>query len=178
MPPLARFYRSFSIVAALSALSARAFASPNYPETLDKQLGVECPRPLTRCLICHVTAAGGEGTAKKPFAQLLINDYGLKGKAARTLAAALEALPADQDTDGDGTPDLDELMACGNPSGPDLSEGPGFGCSLRPQPGPTETPGERGTPDRAAQIGLSLLLALGLVRRRAPRAQQKRPPRV
>jgi hypothetical protein len=173
MLPLARIRRPCSLAVALLALSARALASPNYPETLDRQLGVECPRPLTRCLICHVTAAGGEGTAKKPFAQLLIDDYGLKGKAARTLAAALDALPADQDTDGDGTPDLDELTACGNPSGPDLSEGPGFGCSLRPEPLVSETQREDAGAGSSGQVGFSVLLALGLVRRRTTRAQMR-----
>lgn len=78
--------------------------------------------------------------------------------------AALLALSARA---GDGTPDLEELSACGNPSGPDLSEGPGFGCSLLPAA--PETRRETGEMDVSGQVALSLLLALGLVRRRTPR---------
>lgn len=113
-------------------LGRPASASPNYPAILDRQEGVDCPRPLTRCLICHDTAAGGEGTANRPFARALVEDYGLSGgKAGRELAMAIERLPDDVDTDGDGTPDQEELALCMNPSGGELSEGPGFGCSLR-----------------------------------------------
>jgi len=51
------------------------------------------------------------------------------GKAGRELAGALEMLPADVDTDGDGAPDQAELALCGNPSGEELGEGPGYGCN-------------------------------------------------
>lgn len=140
-----------------------ANASPNYPAILDKQLGVSCPRPLTRCLICHVTAAGGEGTAKQPFAMALKNDYGLSGgKAGGELVKALEALPEDLDTDGDGTPDLEELRNCGNPSGADLSEGPGYGCTLRSPPAERE-----GLDGWFAALAASPLLAGYFARRRS-----------
>jgi len=113
----------------LPALARSAAASENYPAILDRQLGVECPRPLSRCRICHDTAAGGEGTANQLFALALKRDYGLSGgKAGRELAMALGMLPDDLDTDGDGVTDKEELASCMNPSGPELSEGPGFGC--------------------------------------------------
>ena len=114
--------------------AATALASPNYPDTIDEVKGTHCPRPTTRCLICHLTAAGGEGTAKRPFA-ITLQDYGLtKGKSARQLTAALEALPDDVDSDGDGAPDQAELAACMNPSGEELSDGPGFGCGAQLSP--------------------------------------------
>lgn len=115
-----------------TVLVARTAAgSENYPAILDRQKGVECPRPLTRCLICHDTAAGGEETANRPFALALKSDYGLSGgKAGRELAMAIQTLPDDVDTDLDGTPDQEELAACMNPSGEELSEGPGFGCNV------------------------------------------------
>ena len=114
---------------AAPAVARPAVASENYPAILDRQLGVECPRPLSRCRICHDTAAGGEGTANQPFALALKHDYGLSGgKAGRELAMALSLIPDDLDTDGDGATDKEELAACMNPSGPELSEGPGFGC--------------------------------------------------
>ena len=103
--------------------------SENYPGIIERHTGVECPRPLTRCLICHDTAAGGEETANQVFADTL-RALGLSGgKAPRELAAALEDLPDDQDSDGDGTPDQEEIAACMNPSGGELSEGPGYGCN-------------------------------------------------
>jgi hypothetical protein len=61
----------------------------------------------------------------------LKNDYGLSGgKAGRELAMAIEQLSDDVDTDADGVPDQEELARCMNPSGGELSEGPGFGCQL------------------------------------------------
>jgi hypothetical protein len=113
----------------LLVLAATAQGSENYPGIIERRTGVECPRPLTRCLICHDTAAGGEETANKPFADTL-RSLGLSGgKATRELDLALQALPADKDTDLDGTPDREELEACMNPSGGELSEGPGYGCN-------------------------------------------------
>jgi hypothetical protein len=153
------------MVAALLLGVSNAKASPNYPAIIDQQLGVSCPRPLTRCLICHVTAAGGEGTAKQPFAMTLKNDYGLSGgKAGRELVKALEALPDDLDTDGDGTPDLEELKNCGNPSGPDLSEGPGYGCTLQPAPAERE-----GVDGLFAVLAASPLVGAYFGRRRSAR---------
>lgn len=105
-----------------------AAASDNYPAIMDRQLGVECPRPLTRCLVCHTTASGGEGTAIQPFAETLRLYGAREGRAGRELALALAALPAEVDTDADGSPDQEELARCGNPSGAELGVGPGFGC--------------------------------------------------
>jgi hypothetical protein len=111
----------------LFAAALPAQASPNYPDIIDMQLGTDCASP-TRCLICHISAAGGEGTAKKPFA-VTLQSYGLtKGKSGRQLVMALMGLPDDVDSDGDGTTDKEELLACQNPSGAEISEGPGFGC--------------------------------------------------
>jgi hypothetical protein len=121
--------RALALCAGL-ALSGYAAASENYPGIIETHTGVDCPRPLTRCLICHDTAAGGEETANQPFAVALVESYGLPGgKAGRELAAALDAVPDDVDTDSDGTPDQEELARCGNPSGEELSEGPGYGCN-------------------------------------------------
>jgi hypothetical protein len=135
-----RLFRIALGVAALSAVRL-AGASENYPAILDRQLGVECPRPLSRCRICHDTAAGGEGTANQPFALALKRDYGLSGgKAGRELALALGRLPEDLDTDADGATDKEELASCMNPSGPELSEGPGFGCAGQLALGTPRTP--------------------------------------
>lgn len=148
-------------------LAPSAAGSENYPAILDRQKGVDCPRPLTRCLICHDSAAGGEGSANRPFARALVEEYGLSGgKAGRELAMAIERLPDDVDTDGDGTPDQEELGLCMNPSGGELSEGPGFGCGLREPP------------RRSGPIAAWLLVpALAVVRRRS-RALAARAPAI
>jgi hypothetical protein len=154
-------------------LARSASGSENYPAILDRQKGVDCPRPLTRCLICHDTAAGGEGSANRPFARALVEEYGLSGgKAGRELAMAIERLPDDVDTDSDGTTDQEELALCMNPSGGELSEGPGFGCSLRAPPGPS---GRRVLGLAAWLLAPWLLMpALAVLRRRRPGARAVR----
>ncbi len=141
----------------------QAAASENYPSIIDLQKGTECPRPLTRCLICHDTAAGGEETANRPFA-VTLREYGLtEGKAGRKLDAALDALPEDVDSDQDGASDQTELAICMNPSGEELSEGPGFGCSV-----------QRGRASRGSDAALSacaLGLAVAWLLARAARAR-------
>jgi hypothetical protein len=154
--------------AAATCMSVEARASENYPAIVDRQLGVECPRPIARCRICHDSAAGGEGTANQLFALTLKMDYGLSGgKAGRELAAALQMLPDELDTDGDGTPDKEELMTCMNPSGPELSEGPGFGCVGQLVPAAPRT-GVSGSL-AGLSVGLSWLLMRSAARRRRAR---------
>ncbi len=129
-----------------------AAATPEYPTAVDITIGTECPYPNSRCLMCHTTARGGQGTASQPFA-LELRDYGLtRGRDAALLQAALMALPDTQDSDRDGEPDKEELLRCGNPSGEDLGIGPEYGCDgarLSPQT-------DRG----AAPLCATLLLAL------------------
>jgi hypothetical protein len=108
--------------------SSPARATPEYPLVLDDALGVSCPRPLTRCLICHTTARGGQRTAEQPFARAL-RDQGLNhGADDDLLRSALASLPDDTDSDGDMVTDKDELRDCGNPSGEELGVGPEYGC--------------------------------------------------
>jgi hypothetical protein len=105
-----------------------ALATPDYPVAVDVIITTSCPNPNSRCLMCHTTARGGQGTAAQPFA-LELRDYGLnRGRDAALLQAALTALPDDQDSDRDGEPDKEELFRCGNPSGEDLGIGPEYGC--------------------------------------------------
>lgn len=103
-------------------------ATPDYPVAVDIIVGTSCPYPNSRCLMCHTTARGGQGTAAQPFA-LELRDYGLnRGRDAALLQAALMALPDEQDSDRDGESDKEELLRCGNPSGEDLGIGPEYGC--------------------------------------------------
>jgi hypothetical protein len=113
---------------ALGMVPSRASATPDYPFVLDNTLSVSCPRPLSRCLICHTTARGGQRTADQVFA-LALRDYGLtRGGEGATLQNALNMLPEETDSDGDGEFDKDELRTCGNPSGEELGIGPEYGC--------------------------------------------------
>ncbi|HKO89549.1 MAG TPA: hypothetical protein VJU61_00260 [Polyangiaceae bacterium] len=167
LAPMQRRCLSALLTLAALSLPLAARASENYPAIVDRQLGVECPRPIARCRICHDSAAGGEGTANQLFAMTLKMDYGLSGgKAGRELAMALQQLPAEQDTDADGAPDKEELMACMNPSGPELSEGPGFGCvgQLAPAAPHTLSGSLAGW-----SLGLSWLLMRSAARRRQAR---------
>ena len=103
-------------------------ATPEYPSTIDSALNVRCSDPRSRCLICHTTSRGGEGTAEQVFA-LRLGDFGLnRGNDSGSLRSALNQLGESEDSDGDGTPDKEELRACGNPSGDALGAGPEYGC--------------------------------------------------
>lgn len=119
---------ALAAAAAVLMWAAPASATPDYPFAIDAALGVTCPRPNSRCLICHTTARGGQRTAEQPFAQSL-KPYGLvRGEEGGVLMTALMQLPDDTDSDGDGVADKDELEGCGNPSGPELGFGPEYGC--------------------------------------------------
>lgn len=112
------------------AVPSAALATPEYPGVIDGalQLPEPCPRPLSRCLICHTTARGGQRTAEQLFA-ITLRDYGFtRGNEGVALQNALAMLPEDTDSDGDGDFDKDELRACGNPSGEELGIGPEYGC--------------------------------------------------
>jgi hypothetical protein len=147
----------------LGVLSAAApvRATPEYPLVLDAVLrpGMDnCPQPLSRCLICHTTARGGQGTAEQPFA-VTLRPYGLDhGHDPDALRTALARLPDDKDSDDDGVPDKVELAQCDNPSGGDLGAGPTYGCN-----GARLAP--RGEPD-AALCAIGLGVAAALVRKR------------
>lgn len=137
-----------------------ALGTPEYPVAVDIIIGTSCPYPNSRCLMCHTTARGGQGTASQPFA-LELRDYGLnRGRDAALLQAAMTALPDAQDSDRDGEPDKEELSRCGNPSGEDLGIGPEYGCDgarLAPHAGSGES----------ALFGVVLAIgALALARRR------------
>jgi len=150
--------------AALGLVAREAQATPEYPLLLDTTYGTECPQ-LTRCLICHTTARGGQSTAVQPFARTL-RRYGLsRGRDGGALLAALDALPETTDSDNDGDPDVEELMVCGNPSGEDLGSGPQYGCD-----------GAQLVPGSAGDAGLALvaLLAAGFIARRGESPRGKR----
>jgi hypothetical protein len=168
MHPWARRALALALAVAAGIGARDAGATPEYPLVIDTTFGTECPQ-LTRCLICHTTARGGQSTARQPFARTL-GRYGLnRGRDSGALQAALMALPDTTDSDSDGDPDLQELMVCGNPSGEDLGSGPQYGCD-----------GAQLVPRSASDFGFGFaaLAAAGLIARwRGSSRRERRNPR-
>jgi len=172
-PRLSHPFRvALAAACAASAWLTSAHATPDYPLVIDAMLGTSCPQPLSRCLICHVTARGGQGTAEQPFAKKLRGSpYNLKGNEPRALSAALDQLfnlPVPSDSDDDGESDFDELERCGNPSGEDLGVGPEYGCDgahLAPRVAPDGALG-------ALALGVTGML-VHVARRRGARGKKR-----
>jgi hypothetical protein len=98
----------------LTLLLSAAHASPDYPGHLQTEQGVPCAPP---CTLCHDSNLGGTGTVTSDFGQALLARGLTGGSSFDTLDAALTAL-ADEglDGDGDGTPDVDELLSGDDPN--------------------------------------------------------------
>lgn len=150
-------------LAPLAAPPARA--SSVYPGALQDQLQVQADRPLP-CTLCHETNSGGTGSVTRPFG-LALQARGARGDSRTDLLAeAVDRARVDAvDSDGDGTPDVDELVALRNPNrrgsggsdplfgGEGAAEEPSYGCAAAASAG-------------TAPAALLALLALGVLRRR------------
>ena len=150
-----------SVLLALASTSwlGLAQATPEYPLVIDATLGVSCGPPASRCLICHTTARGGQGTAEQPFVRHL-GTFGLNhGHDADALRRALNQLDENYDSDGDGQPDKQELRDCGNPSGDDLGAGPTYGCDGAQLAPPPASGAGRSPALGALALSLAALLA-------------------
>jgi hypothetical protein len=133
-----------------------AAASPSYPGLINQHLSLSYVPP---CSICHQNGVTGYGTVSTPFGQSMMA-RGLRAEDPAALAAALDQLAADHtDSDGDGVPDIQELVAGTNPNGPG-----GVGSTRAPQPaygcGATLAPAG---PSRGAGVAFSALLLAALV---------------
>jgi hypothetical protein len=125
---LRRIQLSTALTLAIASWLGTAAATPEYPGVIDATVGMSCGAPASRCLICHTTARGGQGTAEQPFVRHLRTLGLTHGHDASALRNAINLLDENWDSDGDTEPDKKELRECGNPSGDDLGAGPEYGC--------------------------------------------------
>lgn len=113
-------------------LVSLASASPAYPSALATGLSTPC---TPACTVCHQTNAGGNGTATSAFATAMMTEGLTGGSNTDSLTTALDALTtAGTDSDGDGTPDVEQLAAGLDPNtgadfcASDLPTPPHYGC--------------------------------------------------
>jgi len=157
------------VATAIASITSVAHATQRYPSTIYYHLypsfaDAGKPAYYPPCSVCHVRGSTGAGTAQTPFA-LSLKARGLQAKDNVTLTNALDAMQRDGvDSDGDGIPDIQELLDDTDPNTPgDVSltgeSGPNSGCG-----GGHKANSAGNTP--AAAIGL---LLLALARRRLRR---------
>jgi len=117
------------------------------------------------CSLCHLRGSTGSGTADTPFA-LSMKARGLSASDNASVDTALDAMVRDSvDSDGDGTPDIQEIENDTDPNSPanvSLSGdvGPNAGCG-----GGQKSNSGGGAP--AAAAGLLFTALLGAFRRRS-----------
>ena len=133
-PVFPRILQALSI-ATLLAVPSTALASPAYPGTVQRELGLDC---TPKCTLCHTVPTGGFTTVNTPFGKTARMQHGLECCNPELLADVLDELRDDEtDSDDDGVTDVDELHALTSPNTADdvdLACEPSkddSGCSVR-----------------------------------------------
>ena len=109
--------------------ASAALATPTFPATLKRELGLSY---TVECSLCHLNGVTGRGTVTTPFG-LSMRAAGLNPGDEASLKAALASLKAEGiDSDRDGVGDVAELLAATNPNGVGRLDTPRF---LDPQYG-------------------------------------------
>lgn len=150
--------RARLLLLALLAVSPSAQASPNYTQTIQDSLGLDCP---PRCTLCHQDNQGGTGTIRPgSFGEAVVYVAELGQDDEAKLRCALQLLEPGceepppcaapeqtcfiADTDADGLTDIDELRQLRNPntSGEGVLCGASYGCGaeLTASPVPEQQP--------------------------------------
>lgn len=110
----------------VSLLAAPAFATAQFPATIQNKYGLASPPPQS-CGLCHTNGITGNGTVNTPIGRAL-RMRGLVANDEPSLIAALDTLATDMvDSDSDGITDVAELMAGTNPNVADAPTDGGTG---------------------------------------------------
>ena len=122
-------WRPLAISLALLFITRAASASENYPEAIRATVPTGQPLP---CTLCHEASDGGDGAVTTAFGREML-DFGMKGGDPASLVRALRRNAAQNwDSDGDGVPDIEELVFGTDPSTRALTSGPPLehGCAI------------------------------------------------
>lgn len=112
-------WRPFAFSLALFFVAHQSRASGNYPAVIRE---VVPTNHAVRCTLCHALADGGNGAVATVFARHM-QDFGMKGDDPSSLRRALRRNAArGWDSDGDGVPDIEELVYGSDPSSLALSD--------------------------------------------------------
>jgi hypothetical protein len=153
---------AIALGACLAFFSRPAFASDTYPDAIKADL-MAAASP--GCDLCHNGGNGQKGNVTTPFGKaatalgLVSNDEG----TLKTVLAAMQA--ANDDSDGDGTSDIDELVKGTNPNFNEITGKAPNGADVAPPEYGCRVSRRRPTSSSEASLGVwavaLLLLALG-----------------
>jgi hypothetical protein len=107
-----RFWLPLSLFVALSPSASPA--SETFPNAIKGAVPISGAAP--NCTLCHTTEVGGPGMITTPFGKR-VYDYGLRGGDTGALTSIIDKMrDMKDDSDRDGTSDIDELKAGTDPN--------------------------------------------------------------